>query len=206
MARLIQPTDRAEGHDHSLATADKKQRKDNWERLRDAVRVPESGARRTAIRVQIASNGRTKPADGPMIGGGSGTLAVPEFAFDKPRHPARSPCPWRGQLGRGASRRTCGKRGAPELTVPLKGDPHRWVSNLGEVLGPYRQPQDVARYQDGLRCAGHARITDSGIVASWHKADINRVLRDVRFRMHSGHLPQGAPMSANDPKRTWGAL
>jgi hypothetical protein len=84
---------------------------------------------------------------------------------------ACSPTPWRGQLGRGASRRTCGKRGASERDRPTSGRPHRWVSNLGEVLGQYRQPQDVARYQDGLRRAGLARIADAGIVSSGTSAE-----------------------------------
>jgi TolB-like protein/class 3 adenylate cyclase len=36
----------------------------------------------------------------------------------------------------------------------LKLDPSRRVSNLAEVLGPYRRPDDVERYKEGLRLAG----------------------------------------------------
>jgi adenylate cyclase len=33
-------------------------------------------------------------------------------------------------------------------------DPARRVSNLKDTMGPYRRPEDVARYEDGLRRAG----------------------------------------------------
>jgi len=33
-------------------------------------------------------------------------------------------------------------------------DPALRVSNLGNIQGPYRRPQDIARYEDGLRKAG----------------------------------------------------
>jgi len=36
----------------------------------------------------------------------------------------------------------------------LEADPTRRVSNLTDVLGPYRRPDDVARYKQGLRLAG----------------------------------------------------
>jgi adenylate cyclase len=36
----------------------------------------------------------------------------------------------------------------------LEADPTRRVSNLTDVLGPYRRPDDVARYKQGLRSAG----------------------------------------------------
>ena len=36
----------------------------------------------------------------------------------------------------------------------LRMDPARRVSNLDQVLGPYRRQQDVARYKEGLRRAG----------------------------------------------------
>ena len=39
-----------------------------------------------------------------------------------------------------------------ELLVEL--DPKRRVSNLNEVVGPYRRPQDLERFQEGLRLAG----------------------------------------------------
>jgi adenylate cyclase len=36
----------------------------------------------------------------------------------------------------------------------LEVDPERRVSNLAEVLGPYRRSEDIERYQQGLRLAG----------------------------------------------------
>jgi adenylate cyclase len=36
----------------------------------------------------------------------------------------------------------------------LDFDPKRRVSNLNEVMGPYRRPQDLERYREGLRKAG----------------------------------------------------
>ena len=33
-------------------------------------------------------------------------------------------------------------------------DPELRVSNLGNVQGPYRRPEDIARYEQGLRKAG----------------------------------------------------
>ena len=33
-------------------------------------------------------------------------------------------------------------------------DPALRVSNLGVTLGPYRRPEDIARYEEGLRKAG----------------------------------------------------
>lgn len=36
----------------------------------------------------------------------------------------------------------------------LAVDPGRSLSNLEDVLGPYRRPQDIARYREGLRLAG----------------------------------------------------
>lgn len=33
-------------------------------------------------------------------------------------------------------------------------DPTRRVSNLGDMLGPYRRPEDVERYKEALRLAG----------------------------------------------------
>ena len=36
----------------------------------------------------------------------------------------------------------------------LEVDPGRRVSNLTDVLGPYRRSDDVARYKQGLRLAG----------------------------------------------------
>jgi TolB-like protein len=36
----------------------------------------------------------------------------------------------------------------------LQTDPSRRISNLTDVLGPYRRPEDVAKYAEGLRKAG----------------------------------------------------
>jgi len=36
----------------------------------------------------------------------------------------------------------------------LEADPTRCASNLTDVLGPYRRPDDVTRYRQGLRLAG----------------------------------------------------
>jgi hypothetical protein len=95
---------------------------------------------------------------------------------------ARSPSPGAVGLGEAPADEPAVSEARQNVTAPLEVDPHRWVSNLGEVLGPYRQPQDVARYQEGLRRAGLARITDAGIVSSWHKADICWTRKDVGFR------------------------
>jgi TolB-like protein/class 3 adenylate cyclase/tetratricopeptide (TPR) repeat protein len=46
------------------------------------------------------------------------------------------------------------KRAATLLPLYRKVDPARRVSNLEEVLGPYRRPEDVENYRDGLRMAG----------------------------------------------------
>lgn len=44
---------------------------------------------------------------------------------------------------------------AAKYTALLLGvDPRRRVSNLTDVLGPYRRPDDIARYRQGLRLAG----------------------------------------------------
>jgi adenylate cyclase len=40
------------------------------------------------------------------------------------------------------------------VALLLEKDPRRRVSNLGEVLGPYKRPGDVERYKQGLRLAG----------------------------------------------------
>ena len=46
------------------------------------------------------------------------------------------------------------KRAATLLPLYRKVDPARRLSNLEEVLGPYRRPEDVENYRDGLRLAG----------------------------------------------------
>jgi TolB-like protein/class 3 adenylate cyclase len=46
------------------------------------------------------------------------------------------------------------KRAATLLPLYRKADPARRVSNLEEVLGPYRRQEDVENYRDGLRLAG----------------------------------------------------
>ena len=46
------------------------------------------------------------------------------------------------------------KRAATLLPLYRKADPARRVSNLEEVLGPYRRQEDVENYRDGLRLGG----------------------------------------------------
>jgi adenylate cyclase len=55
-----------------------------------------------------------------------------------------------------ASAAFAGQPGAAARYVGLllEVDPERRVSNLADVLGPYRRPEDIARYQEGLRLAG----------------------------------------------------
>jgi len=36
----------------------------------------------------------------------------------------------------------------------LQADPQRRMSNLVDVLGPYRRAEDIERYKEGLRLAG----------------------------------------------------
>jgi len=36
----------------------------------------------------------------------------------------------------------------------LQLNPNERVSNLDDIFGPYRRPEDPARYADGLRRAG----------------------------------------------------
>src|SRR5262245_11211782 len=43
-----------------------------------------------------------------------------------------------------------------------------------------------------------------GAVHTWHKADVQIALMNVRFRGQSGHLLIAAVMSADDPKRIFG--
>lgn len=55
-----------------------------------------------------------------------------------------------------ASHAFCGRLDqAREAVARLRrADPHLRVSNLRNVLGPYRRPDYVAKYQEGLRRAG----------------------------------------------------
>ena len=46
------------------------------------------------------------------------------------------------------------EQAAKFVALLLEVDPGRRVSNLTEVLGPYRRPEDIERYRQGLRLAG----------------------------------------------------
>jgi TolB-like protein len=46
------------------------------------------------------------------------------------------------------------KEARPAVRRLLQIDPSRRISNLTDVLGPYRRPEDVAKYAEGLRKAG----------------------------------------------------
>ena len=36
----------------------------------------------------------------------------------------------------------------------LEMDPKRRISNLPDVMGPYKRPEDIERFKEGLRLAG----------------------------------------------------
>jgi len=46
------------------------------------------------------------------------------------------------------------KRAQEAVRRLLQIDPARRISNLKDVLGPYRRPEDLANYAEGLRKAG----------------------------------------------------
>jgi adenylate cyclase len=62
-----------------------------------------------------------------------------------------------GELGRAPS--ATALTGRPEKAQKILArlqqlDPALRVSNLRDTMGPYRRPEDLARYEEGLRRAG----------------------------------------------------